>query len=235
MALQLKNKAKEEKTESEKNKKGKYKRKRNVFGKRLTRFGLIGLIAGLIVAFVIVKVVFTLNQNSKQKKIDKKLTEVKQVIEETRRKLAQKQKNYANVGKLISTLPTTYDRQALSIDLNRMVVLSGLEESKYSDRKITELDKCPIECSINTIKAVQIDMYLTGELDNPTKVLNFIDFLTEYTHENFYYIETIDYKEDRYVSHQTETKITMYTFYNDVTLSTPTENTDNTTTTTITA
>lgn len=230
MALQLKNKVKEEKPESEKGKKGKYKRKRNVFGKRTTRFGLIGLIIGLGIVFVVVKVLFTVNQNNKQKKIDKKLAEVKQQIETTRAKLAQKQKDYANVGKLISTLPTSYDRQALSIDLNRMVVLSGLEESIYSNRIINELDKCPIECSVSTIKAVKIEMDLYGELDKPENILNFISYLTEYNHENFYYIETLDYKEDRAIAHKSETKILMYTFYNDVTLTTPT--TDTTTTTT---
>jgi len=227
MALQLKNKAKEEKTESEKNKKGKYKRKRNVFGKRLTRFGLIGLIIGLVAVFAVVKVVFTLNQNAKQKKIDKKLNEVKALIDETRRELARKQNNYDNVGKLISTLPTNYDRQALSIDLNRIVVLSELEESTLTNRKITELDACPIECTVSTVKAVQIDMVLYGELDKPENVLRFINYLTEYSHENFYYIDTIEYKEDRAIYRKSETKIKIYTFYNDVTLQpvVPTETT----------
>lgn len=225
MALQLKNKVKEEKSESEKKNGGKYKRKRNVFGKRTTRFGLIGLVIGLVAVFTVVKVVCTINQNNKQKRIDRRLNEVKELIETTRAKLAQKQKNYTNVGKLISTLPTTYDRQALSIDLNRIVVLSNLEESTFNNRKITELDKCPIECSVSTIKAVQIELYLYGEIDKPTNVLNFINYLTEYNHENFYYIETVDYKEDRTVSHKCETKIKMYTFYNDVTLNKPTTTT----------
>ncbi len=219
MALQLKNKAKEEKTESEKGKKGKYKRKRNVFGKRLTRFGLIGLTIGLVAAFVIIKVVFTLSQNAKQKRIDKKLSEVKALIDETRRKLAQKQDSYDNVGKLISTLPTTFDRQALSIDLNRMVVLAELEENDdLNKRKIVELEKFPFEeFPVDTVKAVQIEMTLYGDLYHYENILNFINYLTEYNHENFYYIESIDYKED-VIYYRSTTKITMYTFYNDVTL-----------------
>jgi len=227
MALQLRNKSKEEKTESEKNKKGKYKRKRNVFGKRLTRFGLIGLIIGLVAVFAVVKVVFTLNQNAKQKKIDKKLNEVKLLIEDTRRQLAQKQASYDNVGKLISTLPTTYDRQALSIDLNRILVLSELVESETNKRKIEPTEKSPIECSVSTVKAVQIEMFLNGGLDEYKKVLNFISYLTQYNHENFYYIEDITYREDRYISRSSEIRIKMYTFYNDVTLQpvVPTETT----------
>lgn len=230
MALQLKNKAKEEKTESEKGKKGKYKRKRNVFGKRLTRFGLIGLIIGLVAAFAVVKVVFTLNQNAKQKKIDKKLNDVKALIEETRRKLARRQDAYDNVGKLISTLPTTFDRQALSIDLNRMIVLSELEESKVTQRQIEPMDSCPIECSVSTVKAVSIKMVLYGELDKYDNVLTFINYLTQYNHENFYYIKSVDYREDRSIFQRSETVIELYTFYNDVTLN-PVVPSDTTTTT----
>jgi len=217
MALQLKNKAKEENTESEKNKKGKYKRKRNVFGKRLTRFGLYGLIIGLVAVFAVVKVVFTLNQNAKQKKIDKKLEEVKLLIEDTRRQLARKQASYDNVGKLISTLPTTYDRQALSIDLNRIVVLSGLEERDTYPRTIDPIEKSPLECSVKTVKAVSINMTLYGTQDNYSNLLTFMNYLTEYSHENFYYIESIEYKEDRSFR-ESVIRIKMYTFYNDVTL-----------------
>lgn len=228
MALQLKNKAKEEKTESEKNKKGKYKRKRNVFGKRLTRFGLIGLIIGLVAVFAVVKVVFTLNQNAKQKKIDKKLDEVKALIEDTRRQLARKQESYDDVGKLIATLPTNFDRQATSLDLDRMVILSELTEND-SSRSIKEVEKnaCPLEYSIDTVKPILIEMVLYGELYNVNPILNFIDYLTDYNHENFYYIESIKVIEDTRVYNKNEIRIKMYTFYNDVTLQpvVPTETT----------
>ena len=228
MALQLKNKVKEEKNESEKNKKGKYKRKRNVFGKRLTRFGLIGLIIGLVAVFAVVKVVFTLNQNAKQKKINKKLDEVKALIEDTRWQLARKQESYDDVGKLIATLPTNFDRQATSLDLDRMVILSELTEND-SSRNIKEVEKnaCPIESSIDTVKPIMIEMVLYGELYNVNPILNFIDYLTDYSHENFYYIESIKVIEDTRVYNKNEIRIKMYTFYNDVTLQpvVPTEST----------
>ena len=89
MALQLKNKVKEDSTDPSKAKKGKYKRKRNVFGKRLTRFGLIGAIIGLAVAFVTIKVVFTLSQNKIQSKIDNELAEVNKKIKDYRKYLEQ--------------------------------------------------------------------------------------------------------------------------------------------------
>ena len=67
MALQLRNKVEKDKKDNT-SKVGKYKRKRNVFGKRLTRFGLIGTIAGLVLVFAFVKVFFTIQQSKKQKK-----------------------------------------------------------------------------------------------------------------------------------------------------------------------
>jgi hypothetical protein len=230
MALQLKNKVKEEKPESEKKKSGKYKRKRNVFGKRTTRFGLYGLIIGLIAIFAIVKVVCTINQNNKQKKIEKKLSETNALIEETRRKLAKKQVSYDNVGKLISTLPTTFDKQAISIDLNRIVVLSQLEESKQIKRSITPVDSCPIKSSVSTVKAVAINMVLYGDLYNYDSFISFVDFITQYNHEYFYYVQEIKYLEDKAVHNKCEIQIKMYTFYNDVSLSTSTTNTTTTTT-----
>jgi len=229
MALQLKNKVKEEKPESDKSKKGKYKRKRNVFGKRLTRFGLYGLIIGLIAVFAIIKVVCTINQNNRQKKLEKKLEETNMLIEQTRAKLARKQKSYDNVGKLISTLPTSFDRQAISIDLNRIVALSGLTESKITKRQISPSDSMPISCSVSSVKSISIEMVLYGDLYDYESLLSFVEYLTDYKLEYFYFIESIYYREDIHVSGKSEIKIKMYTFYNDVTLATPT--TDTTTTT----
>lgn len=232
MALQLKNKAKEENTAPEKSKKGKYKRKRNVFGKRLTRFGLFGLIIGLTLAFAITKTVFTLQQNKKQAKINQDLTNVQKQINEYKKQIDKKTESYENVGELIATLPVSFDQQATSLDLDRMVILSGLKESssRTIDPKITSL---PFECSVSTVKAVQITMTLYGKNDDIDSVLTFIDCLTEYKHENFYYIESLDFAEDRSLHKRTTITVSMYTFYNDVEISPSTpENTATTTTTT---
>ena len=228
MALELKNKVAKEKNENA-SKSGKYKRKRNVFGKRLTRFGLIGTIAGLVICFAAVKVFFTLQQNKKQQKKDKELTEVNEQIKQYKRQLNKKQESYANVGELIATLPASFDRQATSLDLDRIVILSGLTESTTSTRKMTESSTLPFECSVSTVKAVQINMTLYGKVDDIESVRNFIDYLTEYSHENFYYIETLNYSEDRSIYKRSTTSITIYTFYNDIDLTPVTPTTDTTT------
>lgn len=226
MALQLKNKAKEENIEVEKGKKGKYKRKRNVFGKRLTRFGLFGTIIGLIIAFTVVKVVFTLNQNNKQKKIDDDLTEVNNKIKEYRKELSKKQESYANVGELIATLPTTFDQQATSLDLDRMIILSGLTESTTSIRTMVEVEGMPFECSIPTVKAVKISLTLYGKVDDINSAINFIDYLTDYGHENFYYINDFNYAEERAIHNRSTITVNLFTFYNDVELTPAPEDTD---------
>ena len=221
MALQLKNKAKEENTNPEKSKKGKYKRKRNVFGKRLTRFGLIGLVIGLVVSFAVVKVVFTLQQNKKQAKMDQDLVTVKELIKEYKREINKKTDTYENVGELIATLPVSFDQQATSLDLDRMVILSGLTESTTSTRKInTNVSTLPFECSVSTVKAVQITMTLYGKNDDVESALNFIDCLTDYKHENFYYIESLNYSEDRSIYKRSTINVVLYTFYNEVEIST---------------
>ena len=229
MALQLKNKVDKEKNESSVSKKGKYKRKRDVFGKRLTRFGLIGLIIGLVVAFAVVKTVFTLSQNARQKKIDEDLIAVQKLIKDYKAKINRKADSYENVGELIATLPATFDRQATSLDLDRIVILSGLTESSIATRKMTEAISLPFECSVDTVKAVEIKMTLYGDADDIDSVLSFMNYLTDYSHENFYYIEEVNFNDDRYIYKRTTTEFTIYTFYNEVTLVNPTEPTDNTT------
>lgn len=234
MALQLKNKAKEEKTDVEKGKKGKYKRKRNVFGKRLTRFGLIGVILLLVVSFAVVKVVFTLQQNNKQKKIDQDLVNVKAQIKEYKRQINKKADNYENVGELIATLPVSFDQQAISLDLDRMVILSGLTESTTVTRKInTNVSTMPFECSVQTLKTVQINMTLYCENDDINSILKFMDCLSDYKHENFYYVESLEYFEDRSIFKRGSIQVILYTFYNDVEIATttPTDNTNTNTTT----
>ena len=227
MALQLKNKAKEENTTPEKNKKGKYKRKRNVFGKRLTRFGLFGMTAALVIAFAVVKVVFTLSQNKKQTKMEQDLAAVDAQIADYKKQINKKTDSYENVGELIATLPVSFDQQATSLDLDRMVILSGLTESTTATRKInTEVSALPFECSVDTVKAVQITMTLYGKNDDINSVLSFIDCLTDYEHENFYYIESLNYSEDRSIYKRSTINITLYTFYNEVEITTPTDNTD---------
>jgi len=226
MALQLKNKVKEENTDSKKAKKGKYKRKRNVFGKSLTRFGLIGLVVGLVAAFAVVKVLFTLTQNNKQKKIDNDLAEVNKKIKEYRKELGRKQDSYANVGELIATLPTSFDQQATSLDLDRMIILSGLTESTQSIRTMKETDKMPIKCSISSVKAVEISLTLYGKNDDVNPALALIDYLTDYSHENFYYIESFYYSEDRAIYKRATINVTLFTFYNDVELKPDVPNTD---------
>ena len=232
MALQLKNKAKEEKKDNTLTKKGKYKRKRNVFGKRLTRFGLIGLVIGLIVAFAVVKVVFTLSQNSRQKKIDADLVAVKNEIKELKIKINRKAESYENVGELIATLPASFDRQATSLDLDRMVILSGLTESTTATRQMTDVTTLPFECKVSTVKAVQIKMTLYGKSDDIDSVLSFLNYLTDYSHENFYYIGEINFSDDRFIYKRTTTELTIFTFYNAVDLPSAETNADTTTTTT---
>ncbi|MCR5308131.1 MAG: hypothetical protein K6E24_03965 [bacterium] len=227
MALQLKNKVNKEKKD-ETVKSGKYKRKRNVFGKRLFRFGLVGTIIGLVLVFTVVKVTFTLSQNKKQKKIDADLVAVRQQIKKYKNQINKKAESYENVGELVATLPLSFDRQATSLDLDRMVILSGLTESTTATRKMTQTSAMPFKCSVSSVKAVQITMTLYGKNDDINSVLKFINYLTDYNHENFYYIETLSYSEDRGVYARSVTNIKMYTFYNDIEL-TPTTQTTTTT------
>lgn len=225
MALQLKNKVDKEKKDTSLTKKGKYKRKRNVFGKRTTRFGLIGTIIGLLVVFTVVKIVFTLQQNNKQKKIDQDLVAVKNEIQTYKRQINRKADSYENVGELIATLPASFDRQATSLDLDRMVILSGLSESTLNTRKMSEAEALPFECNVNTVKAVQIIMSLEGVNGDIDSVLKFMNYLTDYSHENFYYVESIVFKDDKQINKKTITTITLYTFYNDIELTPTTQTT----------
>ena len=225
MGLQLKNKVSKEKNENTTTKTGKYKRKRNVFGKRLARFGLIGTIIALVICFAVVKVVFTLQQNKKQSKINQELADVQSQIQNYKKQINKKAVQYENVGELIATLPANFDRQATSLDLDRIVILSGLTESTTATRTISEVDVLPFECSVKTVKAVQISMTLYGEVDDIQSVLNFLDYLTDYTHENFYYIKNVNYSEDRGLYKRSTTSILMYTFYNDINLTPMTQTT----------
>ena len=239
MALQLRNKVEKEKTST--SKPGKYKRKRNVFGKTLTRFGLIGTVVGLVLAFAFVKVFFTLKQNKDQKKINQDLKEVEKQISDYKKIIDGKTETYVNVGELIATLPASFDRQATSLDLDRMIILSGLSESKTKTRKMNPVDTLPFEITdtsvkpyMTNVKAVQIDMSLEGKNDEIYLLIDFINYLTEYSHEYFYYIDSISYTEDRALTNTCTVDLKLYTFYNDIELSpvTPTDNTTNTTTTT---
>ena len=225
MGLQLRNKVSKDKNENTTTKKGKYKRKRNVFGKRLFRFGLVGTIIALVVCFAVVKVTFTLAQNKKQKKIDQDLAAVQEQIKAYKRQINKKADTYENVGELIATLPASFDRQATSLDLDRMVLLSGLTESMTSTRKMSEASKMPFDCSVKTVKAVQITMTLYGNNDDIQSILNFINYITDYSHENFYYIESLNFSEDRSLNKRSTTIIELYTFYNDIELTPTTQTT----------
>lgn len=229
MALQLKNKVDKEKKE-EKNNGGKYRRKRNVFGKRLFRFGLVGTIIGLIICFAVIKVVFTISQNNKQKKIDADLAAVKELIKQYRRRGASTEK-YENVGELIATLPTSFDQQATSLDLDRMVILAGLTESTTVTRKISQDVEMPFKCSVSTIKAVEINLTLYGKQDDVESMRTFLKYITDYDHENFYYVSTLSYSEDRTAFNRSTISIKMYTFYNDIVLTPVVPPNDNTQTT----
>jgi len=229
MALQLRNKVSKEKNDKNTTKTGKYKRKRNVFGKRLFRFGLVGTIIALVICFAVVKVIFTLQQNNKQKKIDSDLKQVEEQINTYKRQINRKADTYENVGELIATLPTSFDRQATSLDLDRIVILSGLTESTLFTRKMVEAEELPITCSVSTVKAIKITMTLYGEPDQVKPVLDFINYLTDYSHENFYYIEELDYSVDRVIYKRSTTNLTIYTFYNEISLN-PTNQTTSTTT-----
>ena len=137
---------------------------------------LIGLIVGLIIAFAIIKVTFTLTQNKRQKKIDEDLVQVNAKIDEYRTELGKKQDSYANVGELIATLPTSFDQQATSLDLDRMIILSGLSESSSNIRKIVEVSTLPVESSVSTVKAVQISFVLYGKVDDVESALKFMNY-----------------------------------------------------------
>lgn len=233
MALQLKNKAKEDKPVEGKKNTGKYKRKRNVFGKSLTRFGLIGLIIGLVVIFATVKVVFTLNQNKRISKVNEEYDIAKAKNDDLRLKIAaaKKQAKYENVGELIATLPANFDKQALSKDLDRIVSLSGLSEVALS-RSISPDVDLPFNCSVSTVKAVKITMSLSAGIDNDIDdALTFIKYLINYDLENFYYIETFSYSVANIVTKQSTFYVEFYTFYNDVNISNQTTTTTATTTT----
>ena len=227
MALQLKNKVAKDKPTDASGKKGKYKRKRNVFGKKLFRFGLVGTIIVLILGFVAIKTIFTIQQNNKQKKIDRELEEVNKNIKDYKRKLQMTPQTYENVGKLIATLPMGYDQQALSLDIDRIVILSGLKETKTS-RKI-DPTSMPFEIqdaeAKKTVKAVKITLSLTTGKDDYGSVLGLVDLLSKYDHENFYYIEKISYKEGNSRENYAVVYLEMYTFYNEIQTTTQTNTT----------
>ena len=235
MALQLKNKVKEDKPVDSKKSNGKYKRRRNVFGKRTTRYGLIGFIAVLALSFAVIKVCFTLSQNNRQNKIDEELEKVLQTNEDyqVRIAMAKKQAKYENVGELIATLPVNFDKQATNLDLDRIVSLSGLKEVEKS-RTIIENEVLPFACSVSTVKCAKISMGLTGENNDIDTAIYFIDLLHNYSQENFYYVSDFDYTEDWSFSKNSKISITFYTFYNEINLN-PQTNTDTNTQTTTTA
>lgn len=215
MGLELKNKVKKEKEQKEQ--KGKFKRKRDVFGKRLTRFGIIALVALEVVAFGAVKIVVTMNQNKKQTKIDEDIANVNKEIKNYNSQLKKKAETYENVGNLIATLPTSFDQQAASLDLDRMVILSGLSETGTNSRSFSELPSNPFEFGTSSIKTISIRISLSTSGNICDKYLNFIDYLSNYKQENFYYIQDFSYSYNS-VNNSTTGSFTLYTFYNDVAL-----------------
>ena len=100
-----------------------------------------------------------------------------------------------------------------------MITLSGLTESVTATRKISEVETMPIKCTVSTVKAVQIQLTLYGEADDIDSTLKLVNYLTDYSHENFYYIANLVYTEDRSIYKRNTTSITLYTFYNAVDLS----------------
>ena len=111
-----------------------------------------------------------------------------------------------------------------------MIILAGLTESTTNIRTMTEVNSLPIECSISTVKAVQIKLTLYGNNDDFDSTLNLMKYLTDYNHENFYYIDEFNYSEDRSIFKRTTISITLYSFYNDVELKTETNADTNTNT-----
>ena len=127
--------------------------------------------------------------------------------------------------------------------MDRIIILSGLTESTTKTRKMNFVDKLPFEWSndslkpyLTNVKAVEIEMTLEGNNDDIDLLIDFINYLTQYEHEYFYYIDSINYHEDRTLFHNCTIDLSIYTFYNDIELNpvTPTDNTTDQTTTTTT-
>lgn len=216
MALELK--IKQEKDKGETNKK-KFKRTRDVFGKRLSRIGIFVLIIFEVLAFATVKVLVTKKQNDRQNKIEKNIQSILSDIAVQNAKYTSKKEELKDIGKLIATLPTSFDRQATNLDIDRMISLCGLTEDSVVTRTYDEKAALPFDSKNSTLKAVRISFTVIGDVDDIDAITDFITYLTDYKHENFYYIYSLEYLETRNVNVRSRCSFEIYTFYNDVVFS----------------
>lgn len=197
-------------------KKAKYRRKKDVFGKSLSRVGIFVLIILELVAFGIVKTVFTIKQNNEQKTIETEIKTLDADIAQRTLESRIKQQKIDNIGTLIATLPTSFDKQAVYLDIDRIITLSGLKIDDMVKRTCEETEMMPFETTTTTLKANKINFRVVGQLDDIDAIVKFITYLTEYEHENFYYISSIIYSESRNIDIRSVCTFEIYTFYNDV-------------------
>ena len=215
------------KNKNEKTKQAKFKRKKDVFGKSLSRVGIFVLIILEIIAFVTVKTVFTIKQNNEQKAIEAEIKKLdKDIAQRTIDSRAKTQK-IDNIGTLIATLPTSFDKTAVYMDIDRIIDLSGLTIDNDMKRTCNEVKNEEItklfaglglstSAPAQTLKANKINFRVVGKVDEIGAILKFITYLTDYEHENFYYISSMIYNEFRSNNIRSTCTIEIYTFHNDV-------------------
>lgn len=188
----------------------KFKRRRDVFGKRLFRIWLVALIAVEALAITFVSLRLKSNQKEQKTKIENEISTIQSRIEYLLRLSNKKQTTYEDIGTLVATLPSSFDKQTCNIDIDRLLSISGLVESKNTVRIFSDNAAIPFTTSVKTLKAVQIN--LTVQSEDISYVLAFIDNVTNYEQENFFYIDSIVYSNDD----RGTCVFVLYTFYNDV-------------------
>lgn len=120
---------------------------------------------------------------------------------------------YHQIGEIIFQLPNTFDEYDIVNDLNYIRSASGLLETGFYRVDMTNDADSPYAFDLgNTIKFVEIN--ITFDTNYPERVLDYLDYITSL--DRFYYVSDvrISFIEDS----SDFVQITLFSFYNDVTL-----------------
>lgn len=207
------------------------KRKRNVFGQKISSRGVIVLIVleiGLItfLYFFLSRVQNDLIETESEL-VDHYNSEIVRL-----NSLEIDSQIIQNIGDLIPTLPTSFVQQECSLDIDRIKNMSDVlgtnpdyevdmeypiplefTEGSTDDQKLAQTTQ-QLD-AVKTLEIVKIEFTITTNDIN--KLLTFINYLTNYENERFFYIAEIDII-DIGIDYSTDgtAEFIVYTFYNNV-------------------
>lgn len=188
-----------------------YHRSRDVFGKRITKRGAIILAFFEIVLIVGLYFLLSGTKNTEiELEVEKQHTIETNIAKINALASAQKEE-ITNIGLLIDNLPTSFNEEACKSDIDRIMSISTVEGDIPSFDKTVAM---PFVVDVKTVKAVQLSFKINT--DNVDSVITFIENLSDYEHEKFYYISSISIPSEFSKDSPIAVSFTVFTFYNEI-------------------